>query len=341
MSTAAPRGRDGLRLRTYGVRSRLRRVRWEVASGRELLRWFPPDWLVDPMAMVDLCSAWEHAWVRRHLEQRYKGEGAIVELGPWMGRITTAILKGLDRNPDARVRSTPVHVYDVFVADDIEERFAELPQRELFRDGESFLPTYLDRIGHDGRVVTHVGDVLDARWGPDEPIEFLFNDVAKTWDHWNHVRSTFHRALGVGATVVEQDWGHAGTPWIHVWHHRHRRHFAPSPQVPNSGSLPFTLVSELPPEAFEPESLEDYSDTEVDAAFDWATSLVDRSHRANVRGAHVHLYTLHGDLDRASRVCVAEMARGPIEGELVDLAIPELEARLEARDAGADRSGAT
>lgn len=325
---------SGLRLRTYGVRSRVRRFRWEVGAGRELVRWFPRDWFADPLAMVDLCSAWEHAWVRRHVEEGFEGRGAIVELGPWMGRITTGILRGLDRNPTAR--TTTVHSYDLFADDAIEARLDGLPIQARFRDGESFLPTFLDRIDHDPRVVPHVGDILDQRWD-GAPIEFLFNDLSKTWDHWNHVRSTFHRHLMVGGTLVEQDWAHAGTPWIHVWHHRHRAHFEALPQVPNAGSVPFRLLAPLPESALVAEGLDDYGDDEIAEAFDWATSLVDPLRRANVRGAFVHLYTLHGDLQQASRLCVEELAAGPIDGELLDMALPELARRLTEQDSTADQ----
>jgi len=321
-------GRDlSARNRLYGVPTRLRRFRWEVVEDRSLLRWFPPRWFVDPYALVDLCTPWEQAWVRRHLARAYTGSGAIVELGPWLGDITLSILRGLDGNPSGS--ESIVDSYDIFTFEDIEARVGGHPLASRFRDGESFLPHYLERLGKDrARVNAHQGDVLESIWPPDRPIEFLFNDVAKTWVIWNHVKGQFYRALQADAVVVEQDWVHACTPWIHLWHHRYRSHFEPLGHVPFSGSMPFRVRATLPDSAFEPDAFSDYTADEIASAFDWATSLVTPKRQADVRGAHVHLYTLHGDLAQASRICVEELARSSERSELTDVALAELARRL-------------
>lgn len=318
----------GLRGRLYGIRSRARRFRWELADGgRPLLRWFPRSWFTDPLALLDICSPWEAAWVERHCARSLLGTGAVVELGPWIGSITGGVLRGVRRN--SRAAGVTVDTYDLFVFEDVEERTVGLPIDGQLHDGDGFLDLYLQRLGPDRRRVrAHAGDVTDSTWDPDRPIEFLFDDVAKTWEIWNHVVSTFHRALTPGAVVVEQDWAHACTPWIHLWHHRWRSHFAELEQVPNAGSFAFELTRPLPEAAFEPTSMDDYPDDEIDAAFDWAAALVDPERRPNVRAALVQLHTLHGDLDTASRTCVRELAASRIDSELVDVALPELAARL-------------
>lgn len=317
--------------RTYGVRSRARRFRWEVLhGGRRLLRWFPPKWFVDPLAMVDICSPWEVAWVTRHMSQEFRGTGAIVELGPWLGDITLGMIRGLKHNHkvgDARIDS-----YDLFVFEDIEDRTVGLPFASELHDGDEFLSLFLDRLGADARRVrTHPGDVATESWDPERPIEFLFNDVSKTWELWNHVRSTFYRSLKPGSTVVEQDWVHTCTPWIHLWHHRYRSNFQPIEHVPHSGSVAFRVVRELPLEALVAEDFKSYDEPEVTEAFEWAASLVETRRQPNVRGAHVHLYTLFGDLDTASRLCVREIARGQVDSELISITVPALAARLAER----------
>jgi hypothetical protein len=324
-----------LRERTYGVRHRVRRFRWELATGGgPLLRWFPRSWFTDPLALVDICSPWEVAWVTRHMATRYRGAGAIVELGPWLGDITIGMLRGLDRTPHAPTSS--IESYDLFVFDDIEQRTVGLPLEGRLRDGDSFLDLYLARLGDDAvRVRPHVGDIMEKSWPREQPIEFLFNDVAKTWEIWNHLKATFYAALQPDATVVEQDWAHACTPWLHLWHHRYRRHFEVLGQVPNAGSVAFRLVSTLPDEAFGADGLDDYDESEIAAAFDWAATLVDPTRAPNVRAAYVQLYTLHGDLDRASRLCVGELAASRIDSELVSIALPVLAERL--ADAAAEQ----
>lgn len=277
--------------------------------------------------MVDICSPWEVAWVTRHLAKDYSGRGAVVELGPWLGDITVGMLRGLDSNPMAG--HSTVDVYDLFIFEDIEQRTLGLPLEGHFHEGDSFLPLYLERLGAaHPRVRVHEGDVLHQSWPAEHPIEFLFNDVAKTWEIWNHLTTTFYRSLMVGATVVEQDWAHACTPWIHLWHHRHREHFETLGQIPLSGSVAFRLRSPLPSDAFEPDAFANYSDEQVEDAFDWAATLVDPERQPNVRAAFVHVHTLHGDLDRASRLCVGELAASRISSELYDIALPVLAERL-------------
>jgi hypothetical protein len=272
------------------------------------------------------------AWVTRHLATEYDGDGAVVELGTWVGDISRAIGDGLCRNPDATVGRTVAQVYDLFVFDDIEQRIAEMPLAGAARNGDSFLDLHAQRTAsRSSQIEAHPGDILDQTWPTDRPIAFLFNDLSKTWDIWDHVRATFYRSLQLGATVVEQDWAHACTPWLHIWHHRYRDHFETLGQIPASCGVAFRLVRPLPDEAFDPVRLDAYPECEVGAAFDWAAELIDEVRRAHVRGAHVHLYSLHGDLDRAAEICVQEMKAGPIEGELLTIALPELARRLDAR----------
>ena len=324
-----------IRQRLYGVRSRIRRFRWELeAGGRPLVRWFPRRWFTDPLALVDICSPWETAWVTRHAAEELRGTGAVVELGPWLGGITLGLLEGTSRNP--LVAESVIESYDLFVFDDVERRTVGLPLEGRLHDGGDFLDLYLRRLG-DGarRVRAHRGDVLESSWDPERPIEFIFVDVAKSWEIWNHVVATFYPALQVGSIVVEQDWAHACTPWIHLWHHRWRDHFRPRGQVPNAGSFAFELSRALPDAAFEPTDMTAHSDDEIAAAFEWAASTVDPERQPNIRAALVQLHTLHGDLDVASRICVQELASSRIPSELVEVALPELALRL-AQDGGRD-----
>ncbi|MFN8051806.1 MAG: class I SAM-dependent methyltransferase [Acidimicrobiales bacterium] len=303
----------GLFARASLLRLRVRWFRHEMRPAGTLARWVPPSWFTDPMVDTDMVSPWERAWFTRHLARDFDGDGAVVELGTGMGASTLAILDGLRRNPTAS--ATEVHCYDLF-----------------HDDTDTFLPRFLERLGdRRERVIVHEGDITDETWPAEAPIGFLFDDVAKTWDIWNHVKATFHRALRPGAIVVEQDFVHSCTPWIHLWHARHRDAFEPVYRVPNSGSMVFRLRDHLPQEAVEPDGFSDYTDAEIDEAFEWAVGIIGPADHGHIRGAKVHLYSLFGDLDVASRVCVEQLALTP-NGELLTDAVPELARRLAARD---------
>ena len=319
-----------LRVRLYGIRTRLRWFRYGAREAPGLARWVPLSWFLDPMVLADMTSPWERAWIIRHLARHFDGRGAVVELGTWLGASSLAILDGLEKNP--RARDTPVHVYDLFREEDIETRFAELPIRGRFRNGESFLPQYLERLGgRASQVTVHAGDILDESWDDESPIGFLFNDVAKGWNIWNHVKDTFYRQLIPGAAVVEQDWVHSCTPWLHLWHYRHRDLLVPEFHVPRSGSMVFRVVDRLPDQALEPDRYEDYSMAETREAFAWAADIVGAERRADVRAALVHLHSMYGAPEVAMRLCIDQLATDP-GNDLLQFTVPELARRLADHD---------
>jgi len=320
-----------LAARAYGMRTRLRMLRQEGRADRSLLRWYPWWQVVDPYASLDLTSPWEQAWVARWLARERQGTGAVVELGTWLGATTRAMVCGVGAVPEGQ--APVVFGYDAFVAIDLEARMAGTPLTGLCRDGTSFRPIFDRRIGRwADRIQVRQGDVLAARWD-DGPIELLFVDLAKTWAIWRHVRAAFLPHLVVGGVLVEQDWAHANTPWLHLWHHRWRDHFEPLGNIIHSSSVPFRLVRPLPPEALAPDELADYDAAEVLAAFAWSADLVRPDKRANVAGAQVMLHALHGDHADGVAAALAAAADGQLGDELVSIALPELARRIVAAEA--------
>ena len=91
----------------------------------------------------------------------------------------------------------------------------------------------------------------------------------------------------------------------------------------------FRLTAPLPGEAFAHNAISDYS--EIDAAFDWAASLVNAQRRADVQGARVMLHALHGDLDPAVEKLFEAGCLGPT-GDLATIAFPEVARRVLDRD---------
>lgn len=139
----------------YGLRHRALVVRRQGRSDPSLLRWYPRWQLFDPHAFLDLTTVWEQAWVARWMAESHRAEGAVVELGVWLGATTRAITDG--RRPGAA--TIPVHVYDHFCFEDIEGRVAGTPLEGVLRDGDSFEPLFRRRHrGHLDAVEVHRGD---------------------------------------------------------------------------------------------------------------------------------------------------------------------------------------
>lgn len=320
--------------RAYGLRTRVRIAHRQGREDRELLRWYPRWQLLDRYAFLDQTTVWEQAWVRRWCATEFRGDGAIVDLGTWLGAISRAVLDGLGD------RRAPIWAYDTFRFVDVEERVDDTPLEGRLRDGGRFRDVYLGRMGRGAdRLEVVEGDVLDAEW-TGEPIEMLFVDLAKEWVVWKHVRTSFLRHLVVGGTLVQQDWAHANCPWLHIWQHRWRDHFEALGPVMHSGSSLFRLVRALPEEAFAPDELADYGRDEVREAFVWAAALAAADRRANVAGAEVMLHAFHGELTDATETAVRVATEMPVDGELLSFALPEVLRRTAAARVAADEASA-
>lgn len=313
--------------RTYGLRTRFRRFRRfyrTVGDNRELLRWFPWRHLLEPYGEVDLSGPWERAWMSQCLARSYHGVGAVVELGSWLGATSLAIGRGLEANRRTSVRNRPVHVFDRFTYHDAGHLVPGTVLAPGYREGASFRSIYDERtraVSH--RLVVHEGDVEQASW-PGDPIEVLFNDLSKTWSTWRAVRRIFYGSLVASSVVIEQDWSHACTPWLHLAHHRFRSYLEPIAQLPDGGAVAFRVRRPLPGELLADDTLADYSPKEVDAAFAWAESLVDERMKPNVRGAKIMLQALHGNIEVGVEALLEACAEGVLAGEALTIAGPEL-----------------
>lgn len=293
-----------------GARHNLNRnlgmIRHAGPAGRELRRWLPWRDLATHWSIYDQTTLWEQAWVTRWIRVEYAGHGEIVEMGTLVGASTSAIGRGLRRTKHRRAR---VVVYDAF-----DWRYVEPdgPLAVLRDQGLSFREIYDQRTrsSRPRNLTVNMGDIRHMGW-EQQPIEFLFVDIAKTWDIWNHVRATWLPALVVNGVIAQQDWAHSLGPWLHLWHHRWRDHFEPLGHVLRGYTVPFRLTSALPADAFAPEGPEDYSAAEANAAFTWAAGLLDLDKRHEVESARAVYAAITTNARRAAEAPPTDQAHDP------------------------------
>jgi hypothetical protein len=143
----------------------------------------------------------------------YAGLGEVVELGPWLGRSTLHIVRGLMAS--AAFSRRRLHVVDDFVwRSSWMDSYYERPDRP--GDGESFQPIF-------ERYVAPIADLLEVRrariadhgdnsflpplaWS-GEPIEIAYIDCGRTFE----VNEAWYQALGPSfipdrTLVIMQDW---------------------------------------------------------------------------------------------------------------------------------------
>jgi len=150
-------------------------------------------------------------------DERYTGEGAIVDAGCFLGGSTLALADGLRRNLRRRgcEEEKLIHSYDRFEIEGwtIGTFFSKSAQA-----GESFRPLFDRNIApYASLVEVHAGDICSSRW-TGRAIEILFIDVAKHWTVCDWVTWQFFPQLIPGKSVViQQDYlYHHWVAWLHI-----------------------------------------------------------------------------------------------------------------------------
>jgi hypothetical protein len=148
-------------------------------------------------------------------KQCASSDGAVVELGCYLGGSTVALLDGFNqaRSLDAS-RDPHIHAYDLFVANDY--MVNHTLQSSGIKAGESFEHVYRKALGDwANHVEVHAGDIRNEVW-PGEPIKLLYVDILWSWETNQHVFNQFYRAMVPGSWLVHQDFVYSSYPWLPV-----------------------------------------------------------------------------------------------------------------------------
>jgi hypothetical protein len=152
----------------------------------------------------------------------FRGEGAIVDGGCFLGGSTIPLGEGLEANP----ATGTIDVYDQF---EIEPYMNDMYfQGESRASGSSFRPVFERNIAHVAEHVRiHEGDLMTERWHGG-PIEILFVDLSKTWELNDLIVDQFFPSLIPGRSVlVQQDFVFAICPWVPLTMEYLADHFEP------------------------------------------------------------------------------------------------------------------
>lgn len=221
----------------------------------------------------------------------YTGEGALIDLGSWLGSSVIPLASGLKENPLAN--NAKIHAYDAFVwYDNMTYSAKDTSIKNKYKTGDDFLPEF-EAQTHPYRdyIITHKGDLRNVEWN-GEAIEYLFIDAMKDWDVTLQILNTFYTKLIPGKSIIiHEDFCHHYTSWIHIIHYRLSDYFTPTNALKNSSEMMFLNTKPLPNlEHFFPEQFEKISQEEIEAAFNYSLSLVDKSNKPAILAAKAMAY---------------------------------------------------
>jgi hypothetical protein len=211
----------------------------------------------------------EQDWLRNYTENVYTGEGEIIELGSWMGSYTIPLATGLMRRKYL-LPHRKIHSFDKFIWENwMNEHSAGV--WHPWREGQSFLPEYVKRIGYlNPYIQIHAGDLLDVKW--EWPVEFICVDAMKSWELVNVILKQFYTKLvPEKSRVFHQDFKYEGCPWIHLVHWVLKDYFWIDPNIEYSTTVVFRLHKPIPPELLlKNYSILDFSPAVIEEAFKYA-----------------------------------------------------------------------
>lgn len=154
----------------------------------------------------------EIAYLYHVARNEYSGVGEIVDLGPLLGVGTRALAKGIEHNPRQFKKSKRIWSYDAMDWRWVKNYLVDTPVGDDF----SLEPMFWETNDDTRQFINlHKGDILQRKW-TGEPIDVLFIDLAKSYEINDHIVREFFPYLREGATLIQQDYLHPDSPWLHM-----------------------------------------------------------------------------------------------------------------------------
>ena len=241
----------------------------------------------------------EQRYFRTYAREQYRGVGEIVDLGCLLGSTTIPLASGLAQSARVDRKHARIHAYDLF---EWYPWMSSLSFGRTYEPAESFLDEFKRRTArHADLIKIYPGDVQTIGWHR-APIEFLLVDLSKSFELCDYIYRIFFPHLIVGESLVlEQDYKHFYTPWLHLLHYRLRNHFALHANI-DGCSVVFRTVKRVDPASMPMTDLKMASEAELDEAYSYSLSLIGSGkgwQQANIVASRVMFYLHLGRVHEA------------------------------------------
>jgi hypothetical protein len=244
-----------------------------------------------------MTSPRERAFVKFLARRRLRGIGDVVELGPFLGGLTVALLRGLSQSGKVapRVRVYDQFRVDGFMEDTLNKLHAAGQISRSYRVGESFREEFERQIEGLKPQPKVIEGSLASEVSREGKIEFLVVDAMKDLPTCISIAKNFYADLVAGGMVLHQDFAHYWASWIHLLHHHLGDSFEFEYHVPMTSSVLYRCIR--PPTREEIDQFNEAlcSDSQfIDAAFASSLSQVTDGMSSDVQAAHVMAYVHAG-----------------------------------------------
>jgi hypothetical protein len=293
-----------------------RMIPWRVKVALSTLKnGLPPAWALPYRSLhVPTMIVEAEADYFANCTRRFFGrQGGIVDLGCWMGSTSIALARGLvqanTRNPSHREK---VLAYDRFVW---EEWMMMYETFGIYQPGDVFLPEARRVVNEHGNGLIELiqADLSCFEWSGDS-IKILLVDAMKSAGLARQIARTFYPSLQIGGIVIQQDFKHFYTSWIHVLHFRLQKYFRMIHRVPRGGSVAFEAMAPISTsDVTQATDFENISDVESEECFRYSMGLVETDEKFKVAAAHVSLYYHLNRIDKARELIDRYAALGMAE----------------------------
>jgi predicted O-methyltransferase YrrM len=177
----------------------------------------------------------------------YTGEGSIFDAGICLGGCTESFARGLAARDSVPPLAPIVHAYELGIADeDYVTEFIRNQYGEERHKGDSFVDIIqknIDSMPCREAIRFFPGDILEQPYPAS--IEIMFLDVCKTQAINFKMQQLFARLIPGKSIVIQQDYIHAWSPYIHTTMGYLAEYFEPVGPVECS-SFVFLLKKKIP-----------------------------------------------------------------------------------------------
>lgn len=258
--------------------------------------------------LVGMTTLDEQEFYKNSVAEVSQIEGAILDLGCWMGSTTISLARGVEYSNMGNEKLVKVYAFDRFIWEQWMDSL--MPSLNCdYVNGDSFLPETRGRLREYRNTVELIKcDLTNYAWKGGK-IKLLLVDAMKNSDLTLSITMNFFQHLVKGSLVIHQDFKFYGCPWIHILQYRLRDYFGFHYEVTNGYTVVLETKTKISKQTLQSvvfSSLDYISDQEVQSAFDYSLTLVGEQGKLAVQAARVMFYVHTGQKGKAEELMDAQ-----------------------------------